>query len=195
MKIYCFYILFFLATIVHGQAAFEMIPFSDWQGKTLPDQDWVTLNGDTLNQNFFKGKVCFFNFFIAGCPSCMQEISHLNKLYKRYANSPDVCIVGIYGGDKKNYIKYYQLQEINSKASSNSNLQLTSSIVSVPKYTILLIDFNHFKFKYHAWRAPSNLIVDKKGIVQFCNDGFPITKQGQEQAYSEYISEIEKLRQ
>lgn len=151
MKIYCLLVLLSLAMIIHGQAAFEKIPFADWKGKSLPDQEWLTLNGSTLNQSFFKGKVCFFNFFMAGCPPCMQEVRYLNKLYSHYSDSTDVCIVGIFSGEKDEFLKYYKFEESTSKASSNSTLQLKYSRVSVPKYTILLIDFNHFKFKYHAW--------------------------------------------
>ena len=195
MKISCFFVLLFLNIIVHGQAAFETIPFSDWKDKSLPDHDWITLNGDTLNQSFFHGKVCFFNFFMAGCPPCMQEVKYLNKLFNHYSDSTNVCIVGIFSGDKDDFIKYYKFEESISKASSNSTLQLKYSRVSVPKYTILLIDFNHFKFKYHAWGVPSNLIIDKNGYVQFCKSGFPSEQLFQEKYYSEFVSEIDKLRQ
>lgn len=194
MKISCLLVLLFLAMIVHGQAAFEKIPFADWKGKSLPDQEWLTLNGDTLNQSFFKGKVCFFNFFMAGCPPCMQEIRYLNKLYNHYSDSTDVCIVGVFSGDRDEFLKYYKFEESTYKASSNSTLKLKYSRVSIPKYTILLIDFNHFKFKYHAWGVPSNLIMDKNGIIQVCKSGFPMELSAQEKYYLEYISEIQELR-
>lgn len=194
MKNSIFFVLLFLTIIVHGQAAFETIPFSNWKDKSFPVQDWVTLNGDTLNQRFLKGKVCFFNFFSNGCPPCMLEVGYLNGLKKHFTEIKDVIIIGFYSGTKESYERYVEAISNETKASSSSQLKLKYSKTPIPKYLIIPVDPSIFKYKYNVWGVPSNLILDKQGTVRYCSNGFPIDRSVQEYLYSEYISEIEKLR-
>ncbi len=177
----------------YGQELFQMIPFTDWMGKSFPLEDVVTLNGDTLTQNYFIDKVCFFNFFAAGCPPCMQEIKYLNRLSAYYQDNKDVCILSFFSGSKEEYEKFYKSNEIKTKAGPNSSVQLNLSMVTVPQYPVIPVISGRFGFKYHAWGLPSNLIIDKQGIVRYCKVGFPRKSPDQEDLYSEYISEIDKL--
>jgi thiol-disulfide isomerase/thioredoxin len=191
LKITVIFILFSFS--VCGQAPTGKIPFTDWMDKSFPLQDWITLDGDTLSQSFFSGKVCFFNFYAAGCPPCMAEVSYLNKLSQHYIENEDVCVVSFFYGSEAAYHEFYKSQESQTKASQHSILKLKYSLVPVPKYPIIPIGFDQFKSKYHAWGIPSNLMIDKKGIVKYCRVGFPMEKAAQENLYSEYVSMIDSL--
>jgi peroxiredoxin len=177
----------------YAQAPTEVIPFTNWENKNFPTQDWITLDGDTLNQKYFIGKVCFFNFFDAGCPPCMKEIKYLNKLLKQYSDNDNFCLISFFRGSKEKYERFYKSNEIQSKASSGSALQLNSSLVTISDYKIVPTQEYQFQHKYHAWGVPSNLITNKKGIVSYCRVGFPMEKLSQEQIYADYIEKIDKL--
>lgn len=194
IKVIFIIIIMILGSTLYGQVSIKTIPFKDWDGKSFPLQDWGTLNGDTLKQDFFEGKVCFFNFFAAGCPPCMREIKYLNKLSNNYLENMDVCVVSFFCGSKDEFQKFYKSQEYTTKASPNSTLELNYSLVPVPKYTVIPIDSYLFRDRYHAWGVPSNLIINKQGIVKYCRSGFPMEKEAQENLYSEYLSIIDKLR-
>lgn len=194
MKISVLLVFLFLNIFVRGQEVSEIVPFSDWEGKSLPIQDWITMNGDTLNQSFFKGKVCFFSFFAAYCPPCMQEISYLNRLKKHYSVVTDFIIIGFYSGSKESYERYIETNKKETNASSSSQLKLKYSTSPIPEYLIVAIDPNIFKYKYNAWGVPKTLILDKQGIVRDWYNGFPMDRSVQENLYSEYIVEIDKLR-
>lgn len=194
MRTYLLFALLFIFLTVNAQPDYIPPKFSEWNGKSFPFREWITIDGDTLKQNNFANKVCFFNFFANGCAGCMLEIKYLNRLLKHYSESTDVCIIALYSGDKESYKRFYKSNEIITKASSNSTLQLVSSAVSVPLYDVIAIDPNHFKYKYNAWGIPANMIIDKLGIIRYCGQGFPGDKSDQEEIYYKYISEIEKLR-
>lgn len=195
IKIFVLFVLLIFKLDVFSQADFKITPFSDWKDKRLPLQDWVTINGDTLKQSTFEKKVCFFNFFSNGCPPCMQEVRYLNNLLKHYSEVKDVIIVAFYSGTKESYEKYVKASSDETKASSSSRLNLKYSMTPIPKYLIIPLDPSMFKYKYNAWGVPSNLILDKDGIVRFCSIGFAMERSVQENLYSEYISNIDKLRQ
>lgn len=194
MKISVLLVFLFLNISVRGQVVSEIVPFSDWEGKSFPVQDWITMNGDTLSQSFFKGKVCFLNFFASGCPPCMQEVSYLNMLKTHYSEIKDVIIIGFYSGTKESYKRYIETNEQESRASSGSMLKLKYSMRPIPKYLIVAIDPSIFKYKYNAWGVPKTLILDKQGIVRDLYNGFPMEKSVQENLYSEFVVEIDKLR-
>ncbi len=192
MKAYFLFALLFISLVVNAQADFKPVPFLDWKDKRFPIEDWVTINGDTLKQSFFEGKICFFNFFEPGCPPCMQEIPYLNRLLKHYADSIDVSVIGFFVGTKHDYLDYFKSEKNLQKVSSNPALQL--SLIPIPKYTIVAIDPNLCKYKYNVCGFPSNLILDKNGIVRYIMPGFHVIPSMKEKYYFEYISEIDKLR-
>lgn len=194
MKTSVLFSLLLLNMVARGQTDFEITPFSDWQGKSFPIQDWATIDGDTLRQSTFANKVCFFNFFSNGCPPCMQEVGYLNSLMKHYSDAKDVIIIGFYSGTKESYEHYVKAVSYETKAGPGSQLNLKYSTTPVAKYVIVPVDPSIFKYKYNAWAVPSNLILDKQGIVRYCSRGFAMERSVQEKLYSEYLSEMDKLR-
>lgn len=194
MRSFILFVLLFLSLGVFGQVDVKKIPFSEWEGKSFPVQDWVAINGDTISKSTFENKVCFINFFAAGCPPCVQEVSYLNSLKKHFSEIKDVIIIGFYSGTKEEYERYVESNKNETNVSSSSQLKLKYSTRPIPKYLIVAIDPSIFRYKYNAWGVPSNLILDKHGIVRYCGNGFPMDRAVQENLYSEYIEEIDKLR-
>lgn len=51
-----------------------------WEGKNLPDINFIALNGKKYNGGTMKGKTVLIDFWFIGCTYCVQEMPKLNKL-------------------------------------------------------------------------------------------------------------------
>jgi thiol-disulfide isomerase/thioredoxin len=54
----------------------------------------ITLDGETVSLEVYKGKLVFLTVWRTDCKACMFEIPILNKLQKEYANQ-DFTIIGL----------------------------------------------------------------------------------------------------
>ncbi len=54
------------------------------------------IQGELITQDDFYGKVVFCDIYQAGCPSCeSHSMPHLQKLYEKYQDNPNVIILAI----------------------------------------------------------------------------------------------------
>jgi len=66
----------------------------------LPAYDFTLLdqNGKEHKLSEYKGKVVFLNFWATWCPPCIEEMPHIEELYKEYnLNKDEVVILGVTG--------------------------------------------------------------------------------------------------
>lgn len=66
----------------------------------LPAFDFTLLdqNGKEHKLSEYKGKVVFLNFWATWCPPCIEEMPHIEELYKEYnLNKDEVVILGVTG--------------------------------------------------------------------------------------------------
>jgi thiol-disulfide isomerase/thioredoxin len=97
------------------------------------------------------GKIVVLNFWFIGCPPCRMEIPELNKIAGQYANDPDVVFVAI-GLDKRSNIKdFIKENPFNYRLVANGFDQ--ANIYGVNLY-------------------PTNVVIDKQGIVRFNASGY-----------------------
>lgn len=72
-----------------------------------PDVRYTTLSGETLNQADLKGKVVLVNFWATSCPGCIEEMPHMQQMYKEYAAKGFETIAVAMSYDPPNYVKTY----------------------------------------------------------------------------------------
>lgn len=60
----------------------------------IPAISYTTTENQTTNFKDLQGKVVLIQFWATNCPSCIQEMSDLIKIHKKYINDP-VKIVSI----------------------------------------------------------------------------------------------------
>ena len=92
MKWFC--ILFFICGIVQNTYSQDTLSFEQkvalymknrkpeaifsFIDSTIPNSKFVTLNGDSLEVNQWKGKVTVINFWFSNCAPCLAEMPVLN---------------------------------------------------------------------------------------------------------------------
>lgn len=65
------------------------------KGNVPPNFEFTTLTGDKVKLSDFKGKKLILNFWATWCPPCKEEMSHLEKYYKKNKNSANVEIIAV----------------------------------------------------------------------------------------------------
>lgn len=74
-------------------------------GLNCPDlllEDYM-LQGELVTQYDFEGKVAFVDIFQRGCPACdSHSMPHLQKMWEKYKDNPDVVILAINTAFEKN---------------------------------------------------------------------------------------------
>ncbi len=60
----------------------------------IPDFEFVNQNGDTVNQEKFKGKIYVADFFFATCPSiCPKMATHMLEVQKHFYDRSDFALL------------------------------------------------------------------------------------------------------
>lgn len=54
-------------------------------GAQIPSFEAVTIDGKTIGESYFKGRVTVINFWFEACVPCVAEIPGFNELEKKYA--------------------------------------------------------------------------------------------------------------
>ena len=189
MKSPLMFLFFIIANVCYSQFRHSNKPFEDWKGQEFKLYNWITTDGDTLDESFLEDKVCVYVFFALGCPPCMAEIKYMNDLYEELDSVENFCLMGVYRGQEADYDKFKNTPIRKLKASSKSNLMLEYSPISIPKYPVLYSDLSKFYRKYHVNGVPSVLIHDKDRVVQYAGVGFPMKKSDQ----MSYIEELKAI--
>lgn len=97
-----------------------------------------------FDKNFLNGKPTFINFWFTKCPPCIEEIPLLNKLENQYKGK--INFITISFNDKKTIDEFIKQQPFNFQHITDSKKQIDELKISA---------------------YPTNLILDKNGIVKF----------------------------
>lgn len=62
-------------------------------GQAMPDFELVDLQGRTWRLADLKGKTAFVNVWATWCAPCRKEMPHLQRLYDRVKDRPDVVLL------------------------------------------------------------------------------------------------------
>lgn len=73
----------------------------------------LSLNGEQVNLNEFRGKVIFMNFWATWCPPCIAEMPFINKLYNKIHNKDIVFVMISTDGNLEKAKKFIQRKGFN----------------------------------------------------------------------------------
>ncbi len=122
-------------------------------GKPFGKFKTTDINGNSINLKDYEGKILVINFWFINCPPCRSEIPHLNKLVDKYKEDKNIAFIAIALDD----------------AASIETFLKTSP------YKYQIIDKGQWlASKYGVNSFPTNVVVDKAGLVQFHSSGYGI---------------------
>ena len=172
-----------------------------------------TLDGKTIDENYYKGHVTIVSFMYIGCAGCMNEISTLNKIKAEYANNEQLQILCIARQMRDQMISFngYHMAKFDTskpmdysyirKAMNTDSIQYTILPACADAKSTMVKNGNEFSIKsecstieekYGVTTFPTTLYVDKKGIVRQIHVGGPPTKDAPE-FYNEIKKQIDLL--
>jgi thiol-disulfide isomerase/thioredoxin len=165
--------------------------------KKVPSFIGYMLDGTEINQSILDDKIVLLNFMFIGCKGCMEELSQINKIDKKFHND-QLLIVSIIGNgieDIKSYQGtgdttkvYYAIRKMFKNDSIDhliiaecKTVNKNGSINAIQTCT----DNISKKFKISVY--PTNLLIDKNGtIIKSYNNLL------KENAFNDLIKEVEK---
>lgn len=120
-------------------------------GAMLPDFTATTIDGKTIDRNYFLGKVTVISFWMKTCGPCIAEIPGLDKIKEKFGT-----------------------EEVNYLAIGRCNEEEADIFLKAHPWTFdhvrngLPVIENVFRF---LWGYPVNMIIDKKGKIVLCFNG------------------------
>lgn len=119
-------------------------------GKSAPKYTVRSINGKKLKSKNMAGKVVVFNFWFTTCPPCKKEIPQLNELKEKFKNK-DVEFIAV---------------------ALDEEYKLDPFLRQHPFTYDLVEDGRWVAEKFDIESFPSNIIIDKKGTIQFFKIGY-----------------------
>lgn len=120
-------------------------------GKTSKKFTARSLKGKKISSKDMKGEITVMNFWFTTCVPCKKEIPSLNKLKEKYSDNNNVNFIAI------------ALDTDYKLAAFLKKYRLDYDIVSEGRW---LAD------KYGISSYPTNIVIDKKGIIQLYEIGY-----------------------
>ncbi|MBN2411961.1 TlpA family protein disulfide reductase [candidate division KSB1 bacterium] len=145
----------------------EMNKSTNANAQSAYNFELVTLEGQKITLDDFKGKVLLLDFWDTWCPPCKAEIPHFVDLYTIY-NEKGLEILGVaFGREGKdavnNFIRDYNINYINALANQNIVYGF-GGISGIP--TTFLIDKNGKIYKkYVGYNDKSVFENDIKALL------------------------------
>lgn len=118
--------------------------YHNMEGKTLPEYDFVGIDGVSYNKEDTKGKLLILKCWFIGCKICVEEFPELNELVDKYKDD-NVAFVSLAfdKGDK-----------------------LTEFLKAKPfKYATIPEQKDYMNKKLKVKQYPTHLIVDTDGTI------------------------------
>lgn len=122
-------------------------------GKSAPPFTLPQLGGKTVSLAGLKGQVALLNFWDFGCPSCNQEVKHLERLHQKFGKQ-GLRVVGI--------------AALNPEAAEMKRFMQDHATT----YPVVVDRKQSVARKFGIAAHPATVIVDRKGVVRFVHTGF-----------------------
>lgn len=114
--------------------------------KPFPNFIMEKINGDKITISTFKGKPVFVNIWFTGCVPCLEKMPKLNLLVEKYKNKVEFVSITFNSIDEvKNFL--------NKKEFNFTHIINAKKLIN--------------KMKINSF--PTNIILDKNGIISFIN--------------------------
>lgn len=167
-------------------------------GTKLPSFNGVTLNGLKIDSGYFKNKVSLITFFYIGCPPCLYEINGLKKLKKQkdfqvlYVVSNTAWEMKQFNSDKANRYSNVRTNYQAGKIDYEILPQCEEAKSNQPK-PLIEPDCNRISQQLMVSVYPTNLLIDKKGIIRQVWYGFGMDSVNASAKIANWQKEIDKL--
>jgi len=168
-------LLLTLAPLCLSGAAFASEEGDEWVGKPAPDFQLKDLEGSPLNLADLVGKkVVWLNFWGLRCGPCVRELPALQKLYDTYKDR-GLLIIGLNAdGVDADFITKQIAARDDLKAAG-----MTFPIAPDAEFAVIDV--------YGLMGAPLNVMIDRKGVVQYRHEGY---EEGDEVQYAEIVEKL-----
>lgn len=109
------------------------------------------MQGEEVELKSLIGKVVVMNFWFINCRPCVEEMPELNSLVKQYKNNKDVVFLAITHDKKANVTTFLKKKSFDYQ---------------------ILPDAQQIMDDYIVMGFPTNIVLDKKGDIQYQSMGF-----------------------
>jgi peroxiredoxin len=118
------------------------------EGKTAPDFQLATLDGQTVKLSDYRGKKVILNFWATWCPPCKAEMPHMKNFYEQYKD------------------KGIEILAVNLSKSDNGKaaVEKFAKDYQLP-FKIALDEQGMIGTQYQAFTIPTSYIIDSNGII------------------------------
>ncbi len=121
------------------------------KGKKYPQFSFTDEKGVLFSNANFTGKVCFINFWFEACTPCIAEMESLNELYLKFKGNQSFTFISF------TYEPPEKLQLPKEK------YHLKYPVISIKREECYRLNQNS--------GFPTNIILDKKGTIQYFDFG------------------------
>lgn len=121
-------------------------------GQAMPDFELVDLQGRTWRLADLKGRTAFVNVWATWCAPCRKELPHLQRLYDRVKDRPDVVLLTMNVDEK--------VPEVQPFVTKNG-------------YTFPVIPaYDYVRKTLATTGIPRNWVIDAAGVWRFDEVGY-----------------------
>jgi thiol-disulfide isomerase/thioredoxin len=121
-------------------------------GEAMPDFELVDLQGRTWRLADFRGKTAFVNVWATWCAPCREELPHLQRLYDRVKDRPDVVLLTMNVDEKAPAVRPF----------------VTRNAYTFP----VLPAYDYVRKTLATTGIPRNWVIDADGVWRFDEVGY-----------------------
>jgi peroxiredoxin len=119
--------------------------FYKLEGSTLPDYQWIDLQGNTWTKANTKGKILVLKVWFIGCKACVMEFPEVNKIVDQYKDNKAILFLSLVSDSKEKLQAFMPKHPFKYAVAYNQNEYMAN------------------KLNINVW--PTHYIIDKTGKI------------------------------
>lgn len=155
-------------TVFVGRNLLRQNLLADELNIPMPNFELKGIDGSRISSEQIEGKILVVSFFATWCPPCRRELPHLDELYLKYRNDPEVEIIAV---------------------STDEDKFLVPPFVSDNEFHFPVFYADGINEDFEVKGIPTLFVIDKNGIIRYKKIGY---SEGEEfeKIMDWYIDEI-----